>query len=293
MVGQHLKKFLPGAIYMGRSNGYDFTCSETVDRVFKLNKPDAVVHLAAVVGGIQDNISRPAEFFDQNVLMNTLVISGAMRHGVQRLIAIGSTCMYPDVCTSYPMKETDIHLGPPADTNFGYGYAKRAMAVQIDQYNRQYGSRYCYLIPSNLYGEYDKYQDSASHYVAALIKKIHCALHTGAEHITLFGSGKPLRQFMHAEDLAKVIAHCIQRDVYINANVTPDEVYSIDQIARIALKACNGQHLRIEYDLQKPDGQYRKDCCNAILKKAFPDLKFKSLEEGIAQTYEHYSRFGA
>jgi GDP-L-fucose synthase len=283
MVGRSLKKILPEAIYLS-SKDYDLTSERGVAQMYNDLKPTAVIHLAAKVGGIIDNINKPGEYFTDNVLMNTLLVEYARYYNVERFIGILSTCIYPDKVDNYPMAEEMLHLGPPTPTNFSYGYAKRSLAVQIDAYNKQYGTKYQYLTPCNLYGEYDKFGEN-SHFVAALIKKIHEAKMYGDDKITLFGTGTPLRQFMHSDDLAKVIKRCIDEDVYDSFNVATDENVSIDEIARIALRACDANNLKIEYDSTKPDGQFRKDVSTEKMKQVFPDFKPTKLYHGISSTY--------
>jgi GDP-L-fucose synthase len=283
MVGRSLKKILPEAIYLS-SKDYDLTSERGVAQMYNDLKPTAVIHLAAKVGGIIDNINKPGEYFTDNVLMNTLLVEYARYYNVERFIGILSTCIYPDKVDNYPMAEEMLHLGPPTPTNFSYGYAKRSLAVQIDAYNKQYGTKYQYLTPCNLYGEYDKFGEN-SHFVAALIKKIHEAKMYGDDKITLFGTGTPLRQFMHSDDLAKVIKRCIDEDVYDSFNVATDENVSIDEIARIALRACDANNLKIEYDSTKPDGQFRKDVSTEKMKQVFPDFKPTKLYHGIRSTY--------
>lgn len=287
MVGKSLQKILPTARYLS-SKDYDLSLREGVEAMFIYERPDILIHLAAKVGGIIDNIQKPAEYFDDNVLMNTLLVKYAYRYGVKRFISVLSTCIYPDVVDTYPLKEEDLHLGPPTKTNFSYGYAKRSLAVQIDAYNQQYGTKYQYLIPCNLYGEYDKYGDN-SHFIAALIKKIHVAKINGASSITLFGTGMPLRQFMHSDDLAKIIFICINEEIYDNMNVAIDKNLSINEMARIALSAMDMEHININYDLSKPDGQYRKDVSIDKLRShsSFKNYEFYDLYKGIKKTYDY------
>lgn len=285
MVGKSLKKYLPDAIYIS-SKDYDLTSEIDVYQMFNNIKPDIVIHLAAKVGGIMDNITYPADYFDKNIIMNTLMLKWTQQHNVKRFIGILSTCIYPDVVESYPINENVLHLGPPAKTNFSYGYAKRALAVQIDAYNQQYDTQYQYLIPCNLYGEYDKYGNN-SHFIAALIKKIHNAKINNENKITLFGDGSPLRQFMHSDDLAYVIKYCLDNNIYDNMNVAIDENLSITEMAQIALKACSAEHIEIEYDITKPNGQYRKDVSSEILKSKLPSFSPINLYDGIKQTYNY------
>ena len=192
MVGKHLMKLLPDAIYIGSE--FDLRDWIAVDSLLDKIKPDCVIHLAAKVGGIQDNIAKPAEFFDDNILMNTHILRASHKHSVSKFIGILSTCIYPDVVESYPMKEEDMFLGPPAPTNFSYGYAKRCLAVQIEAYNKQYDTKYSYLTPCNLYSELDNFENgSKMHFITALLKKIKDSDTT----LSLLGTGKPLRQFMY------------------------------------------------------------------------------------------------
>jgi GDP-L-fucose synthase len=285
MVGKSLKKYLPNATYIS-SKDYDLTSEHHVYQMFNDIRPDTVIHLAARVGGIVDNITYPAEYFDKNIIMNTLVLKWAQQYDVKRFIGILSTCIYPDIVESYPITENMLHLGPPAKTNFSYGYAKRALAVQIDAYNQQYGTQYQYLTPCNLYGEYDKYGDN-SHFIAALIKKIHNAKVNGESKITLFGDGNPLRQFMHSDDLAYVIKYCLDNNIYNNMNVAIDENLSIKEMAQIALKACDAEYIKIEYDITKPNGQHRKDVSSEILKEKIPLFSPINLHDGIKKTYNY------
>ena len=285
MVGSFLKDIMPNAVYLSSSD-CDLTNQESVQKYFNHIKPDVVIHLAAKVGGITDNIACPADYFDENILMNTFVLKASKQAGVKQFIGILSTCIYPDKVDSYPMTEDKIHVGPPTYTNFSYGYAKRCMAVQIEAYNKQYGLSYNYLIPTNLYGEHDKFNDGSSHFVTALIKKIHEAKKYGYNKITLMGTGLPMRQFMYAKDFAKYIKECVEKNITDNLNISCDESISIKQIADIALKSCDAEHLLIEFDSDKPDGQYRKDVSNKKMMTIIPEFKITSLEDGIRQTYK-------
>ena len=238
LVGKHLKDILSDAVYIS-SKDYDLTDLQQVKDMMFMYEPNVVVHLAARVGGILDNITYPVDYLEENVMMNTNVLKACHEFNVDRVIGILSTCIYPDKVSVYPMKEKDLFNGPPTPTNFSYGFAKRCMAAHIDSYVKQYDKKWCYLIPCNLYGEYDKYEEHHSHFVSALIKKIYEA----EDSIELWGTGKPLRQFMYGGDLARVIKYMIDNDVIGNFNVAPKEVYTIDEIAEIAKKACKKENL--------------------------------------------------
>lgn len=280
LVGNHLKDILPSAIYIS-SKDFDLTKIDEVYDMINAYNPNIVIHLAARVGGILDNVKYPVDYLEENILMNTNVLKVCHEHNVENVISILSTCIYPDVVETYPMKEKDMFDGPPTPSNFSYGLAKRTMAAHIDSYIKQYNKKWCYLIPCNLYGEYDKYTEHNSHFVAALIKKIHDA----TDKITLWGTGKPLRQFIYGGDLAKVIKYMIDNNVYVNMNVAPPWVYSINDMAEIAIKSCSKPNLKIEYDNTKPDGQFRKDVTSSIFNVVIPNFEFTSLSKGIRNTY--------
>lgn len=287
LVGKYLRKYIPNAIYLS-SKDFDLTKELDVVNMFEKHKPNIIIHLAAKVGGILDNINKPAEYFTENVLMNTLLIENSRKYNVKRFIGILSTCIFPDVMKNYPMKETDLHFGPPTNTNFSYGYAKRSMAVQIDAYNKQYGTKYQYLIPCNLYGVGDKNHESNSHFITALVKKIYEAKKNNENTITLFGDGTPLRQFMYAEDFAKVIHEILVKEIYDNLNVAGNENLSIKKMAEIALESCEANSLFILWDKTKPNGQYRKDVSIQKLKSLLPNFEPLSLSEGIKLVYKSY-----
>ena len=283
MVGKHLKEILPNAIYIG--SNLDLRDWIVVDSLFDKIKPTHVIHLAAKVGGIQENIAKPAEFFDENILMNTHVLKASYKYNVERFIGMLSTCIVPDVAKTYPMKEEDMFLGPPTKTNFSYGYAKRCLAVQIDAYNQQYKTKYNYLIPCNLYSEYDNFENGIKmHYMTALLKKIK----DSDKELNLLGTGKPIRQFMYAGDLARVIKEVIDKDIIESFNVAPDYNYSINEMAEMALNSFN-KNCKIVYSNPELDGQYRKDVSSEKLKNILPDFEFTSLQKGMKIVYDKIS----
>jgi GDP-L-fucose synthase len=284
LVGKSLKKIIPDAVYISSSD-FDLTNETSVIKLFETYHPTVIVHLAAKVGGIIDNINYPYDYFTENILMNTLLLKYSLKYNVDRFIGILSTCIYPDKSDVYPLNENQLHTGPPTETNFSYGYSKRCLAVQIDAINKQHSTKYNYLIPCNLYGDNDKDDENKSHFVTSLIKKIYDANLNDLNKITLFGDGTPIRQFMHADDLSKIIKLCIDNDITENFNVANDEVYSINEMAHIALDATNSKHLKIMYDTSKPNGQYRKDVSNSKFKKIFPKFEFIKLSEGIKKIY--------
>jgi len=284
MVGRHLQEILPNATYIG--SDIDLRNWTVVNALFNKIKPTHVIHLAAKVGGIQDNIAKPAEYFDDNILINMHTLKASLLHNVKRFIGILSTCIYPDIVENYPMQEKDLFLGPPAKTNFSYGYSKRCLAVQIDAYNKQYGTKYNYLIPCNLYSEYDNFNNNSKmHFVTSLLKKIKES--TG--ELELLGTGKPMRQFMYAGDLARVIKEVIDNNIIDNFNVACDENYSIHELAEISLGSLNKNYY-IKYSNPELDGQYRKDVSSDKMRSIIPNFKFTKFKDGVKKVYDTISK---
>tara|TARA_R100000152_G_scaffold12797_1_gene5554 strand:+ start:1188 stop:2090 length:903 start_codon:yes stop_codon:yes gene_type:complete len=283
-VGKELQHLLPNGYYIS-SKDCNLTKEQEVDKLFKENNFNTVIHLAAKVGGILDNINNPTDYYADNVLMNTLILNYSLKYNIKRFIGVLSTCIYPDTVDEYPLKEEVLHQGPPTRTNFSYGIAKRGMAVHIDAINKQHNKQYCYIMPCNLYGIYDKF-DERSHFVSALINKIYQAKKNNAKEITLFGTGTPFQQVMNARDLARIIRRMIDQDVTESFNVASPDNMSINNIAEIALEACGCSYMTIKYDSTKPDGQYRKDACTKKMHSIFPDFKFTNLRDGIKEVYD-------
>ena len=285
MVGKHLQEIIPDAIYISSNQG-DLRDIKYTTWLFSCYEPDVVVHLAAKVGGIQDNIKYPADYFDDNVLINTNVLKSCHKYNTKQFIGVISTCAYPDVVSNYPMTEKDLFSGPPAKTNFSYGFAKRSLAVQVEAYNKQYGTNYSYLIPSNLYSEYDNFTNELKmHFITALLHKIKNSKGT----IELLGDGTPLRQFMYAGDFAGVIKETIDKNITESFNVACPENYSIDKMARICLEEL-GLDYKIKYINPTLNGQYRKDVSSKKMMSLLPDFEFTPFNEGIKKVYDKISK---
>tara|TARA_R110000868_G_scaffold382099_2_gene648597 strand:+ start:196 stop:1113 length:918 start_codon:yes stop_codon:yes gene_type:complete len=288
LVGKYLKKIIPYAVYIS-SNDYDLTIMSEVNDMLDKYRPSVVIHLAAKVGGLIDNIEKPAKYYDDNILINTNTLKSSYEHGVTNFIGILSSCAYPDSPQSYPIKESYIHDGPPNKSNFSYGITKRAFAVQIEAYNEQYDLNYNYLIPCNLYGENEKDEEDNSHYITALIKKIYTANKEAEDHILLYGDGTPVRQFMHAQDMANIIKIVVDNNIKESFNVAAEDHFSIKEIAKIAIKVTNS-NLSLKFDSNMPNGQLRKDLDIIKMKSVIPDYNYISLDEGIKSFYEFYKR---
>ena len=282
LVGKYLQNEFDG-IFIS-SKDYDLTKEDQVYAMYEKHKPDVVVHLAAKVGGIMDNISKPFEYMEDNVLMNTYVTKYAREFKVKKFLGALSSCIFADVSNRYPLVEEDLHKDLPNESNFGYAYSKRLLGVQIDVARKQ-GYNFNYFIPSNLYGEYEHGDISRKHFVGALLEKILQAEINNEDSITLFGDGSPLRQFTFAKDIAEIIHMLIKYDIKENLNLSTPHNLSIDEIARLALEATGNGHLEIWYDVTKPNGQMRKDISIEKFMKIFPNYIFTPYIQGIEQTY--------
>ena len=284
LVGTYLKKILPEATYVS-SKDYNLLDKKDVQRMFSDIKPRKIIHLAARVGGVHHNIQEPVKYFEENLLMNTFVLQESFLNKVESFLGMLSSCIYPNDVKNYPIKEENLLEGAPHQDLFSYSYAKRCLAIQIYAYNKKYNTKYNYLIPCNLYGEYDKFDPIEGHFVGALIEKIINAKKSRSKSIEIFGDGTPYRQFMHARDLAQIIKMTILKNIFLSFNVATDENYTIKKIVEIALEACNIQNLNIYFDKSKPNGQLRKDIDITNLKKLFPDFTPINLIDGIKEIY--------
>ena len=284
LVGTYLKKILPEATYVS-SKDYNLLDKKDVQRMFSDIKPRKIIHLAARVGGVHHNIQEPVKYFEENLLMNTFVLQESFLNKVESFLGMLSSCIYPNDVKSYPIKEENLLQGAPHQDLFSYSYAKRCLAIQIDAYNKKYNTKYNYLIPCNLYGEYDKFDPIEGHFVGALIEKIINAKKSRSKSIEIFGDGTPYRQFMHARDLAQIIKMTILKNIFLSFNVATEENYTIKKIVEIALEACNIQNLNIYFDKSKPNGQLRKDIDITNLKKLFPNFTPINLIDGIKEIY--------
>lgn len=285
MVGKNLKQFIPEATYP-TSSDLDLTDGLAVKDYMYDGKFDSVIHLAAHVGSLHDNIENSTLYFDRNVLMNTLLTKYAYDSGVRHFLGILSTCIYPDAIKEFPIPESSLHNGAPHFDLMSYSYAKRSHAVQLDAYKNSFGVNYSYLIPCNLYGEKQESNKGRSHFINDLIYKICVAKLNGERGITLFGDGTPLRQFMHAEDFAKVIFAYISNNINVSFNVAPKINMSIDEMARTALDVCGCSSFNIKYDSSKPNGQFRKDVNTSLMENYLPNLKFRSLQDGMRGLFQ-------
>lgn len=250
------------------------------------NRPDVVFLAAAKVGGIHANNSFPAEFLYNNMMMEANVIHSAWKTGVQKLVFLGSTCIYPRLAPQ-PMPEDALLSGPLEPTNEWYAIAKIAGIKLCQAYRKQYGSDFIAAQPTNLYGPGDNYDLETSHVLPALLRKAHEAKHANAQSMTVWGSGRPLREFLHVDDLADAVVFLAQNySGHSHVNIGSGEEVSIRTLAELVCDTV-GFEGRLAFDASKPDGTPRK-LADVSLLTSMGWSRARSLEDGLAQTYADY-----
>jgi GDP-L-fucose synthase len=283
-LGRRLKQSQPDWLFISSAD-CDLTNQLKTRNLFIDLKPDAVIHLAARVGGIKDNVKNQAEYFYQNVMINTLVLEEAYKAGVPRLLACLSTCAFPDELTVYPFSEEELFSGPPAITNFSYGMSKRLLHVGCLAYRDQHGLNYSTFCPSNIYGPGDNFGDESSHFVAAMVHKL--ASSVNGKTIKFWGTGHPLRQQLYVDDLCELIPILLaQHNSSVPILVAPNENLSINNMIKTLLKQTK-KDIKIEFNGMM-DGQFRKDGSNKKLMNLIGNYDFTSFEVGIKKTYDWY-----
>lgn len=269
----------------------DLRSPSQVDGWFAENRPDFVIVAASVVGGIEANRTRAAEFLGDNLAIAHNVITAAHRFGMQRLLFLGSSCIYPRDCPQ-PMREEHLLTGPLEPTNQWYAIAKIAGLKLCEALNEQYGRRYVSLLPTNLYGPGDNFDLESSHVLAALMRKIHEATVVGAASVTVWGSGKPLREFLYVADLADAIVFVLEHtDETRRLNVGAGKEISIAALAEL-LADWIGFKGKLEFDRSRPDGTPRKLLDSGRLNGLGWHARTR-LREGIAATYRWYQKHAA
>jgi GDP-L-fucose synthase len=269
-----------------RSNQFNLTDQIQTQNMFAQYRPRHVIHAAAKVGGIKANMDLPGQFYLDNILMNTHVIEQARLHGVEKMICFLSTCVFPDGLNTC-LDESKIHVGPPHSSNFAYAYAKRMCDIQLQAYNQQYGTKYFSVIPTNIYGPNDNYSLEHGHVLPSLIHRCYLAKQNNTQ-LTVWGSGKPLREFIFSKDVADLCLKLLDSDHH----TTPVILSSMQEIAiaDLVVLICDAMKFKgsIVFDGTKPDGQYRKNSTNAKLTSIIKDYKFTPIQQGIEITVDHF-----
>tara|TARA_B110000037_G_scaffold220312_1_gene287704 strand:- start:2505 stop:3470 length:966 start_codon:yes stop_codon:yes gene_type:complete len=264
----------------------DLTDAVAVDRYLTEAKPDVMIIAAAKVGGIHANNTYPAEFLYENLALELNLIHGAYRHGVGRVLFLGSTCIYPRMAPQ-PIPEDSLLTSSLEPTNEAYALAKIAGLKMCEYYRRQYGVTFHSAMPTNLYGPGDNYHPDNSHVLPALIRRFHEAKVNGDESVTMWGTGTPRREFLHVDDLADALFHLLELEDppdWVNAGTGED--IPIKDLAYL-VKEIVGFEGTIEHDLSKPDGTPRKLTDTTLLRSTgwSPSIELK---EGLAKTYEDF-----
>jgi len=260
----------------------DLTNPKQTESLFKTIRPDGVIHCAGKVGGIGGNSNYKGEYFYDNLMINTNVIESSRKAGVKNLVAFLSTCVFPDNVT-YPLTVDQVHLGEPHESNYPYAYAKRMADVQIRAYREQYGLNYTSIIPSNIYGPNDNFNLDHGHVMPMLIHKLYLAKKNKTD-FTVWGSGKPLREFIYSKDIAKIAEWALYNyegtDPLI---ISGDEEVSIKDLVNMLVDEFKFKG-KVIFDKTKPDGQFKKPSDNSLIKELLPDFKYTPFEQGIKET---------
>ncbi|MEM1380226.1 MAG: GDP-L-fucose synthase [Pseudomonadota bacterium] len=290
MVGSAIVRRLqtenPGEIITATSQEVDLRNQSAADALLKDTKPDAVFIPAAKVGGILANDSYPAEFLYDNLMIAANVIHASYRAGVEKLLFLGSSCIYPKMAPQ-PLVEDALLTGPLEPTNEWYAIAKIAGIKLCQAYRRQYGADFISAMPSNLYGPGDNYHPENSHVLPALIRKAHNAKESGAQTMEIWGSGKPRREFLHVDDCADGLVHLFKSysdESHINVGSGTD--VTIEELTRLVMNAV-GFDGSIVKDESKPDGTPRKMMDIARIQALGWSPKI-GLPEGIAGAYQDF-----
>lgn len=274
-------------ILVPKIEDYDLVKIENIRQMYDDMKPDVVIHLAAVVGGIGANLEHPGEFFYKNLMMGVQLIEEGRLREIEKFVAIGTICAYPKF-TPVPFKEEDIWNGYPEETNAPYGLAKKMLLVQSQAYRAEYGFNSIFLLPVNLYGPGDNFNPKSSHVIPALIKKCVDAIESGSDFIECWGTGNVSREFIYAADAAEGILLATElyngpEPVNIGAGF---EIKIKDLVEKIA--KLTGFKGRINWNTSKPDGQPRRCLDTSKAKELFGFEAKTPFDVGLKNTIEWY-----
>lgn len=288
-VCRALEAYQPDSIFVPRSAQYDLRERAAIAAAFDEARPDIVIHLAAVVGGIGANRENPGKFFYDNAIMGIQLMEEARCRRIEKFVSIGTVCSYPKH-TPVPFREDDLWKGYPEETNAPYGLAKGMLLVQGQAYRRQYGLNAIMLLPVNLYGPGDNFDPRSSHVIPALIRKVLEAKREERTFVDVWGSGSASREFLYVEDAAEAIA--LATDGYNEAdpiNIGSGQEITIRELAQLICELC-GFEGELRWDPSKPDGQPRR-CLD--ITRARERLGFEArtdLRTGLTETIAWYEQ---
>jgi GDP-L-fucose synthase len=284
-----LRGYAPAAVVAPRKAEYDLTEQAHVRRMLADHRPEVVVHLAAVVGGIGANRENPGRFFYENAVMGVMLLEEARRAGVGKFVGVGTICSYPKH-TPVPFREDDLWNGYPEETNAPYGLAKKMLLVQARAYREQYGFRAIALLPVNLYGPGDNFDPASSHVIPALIRKCIEAREANAPEVVVWGTGAASREFLFVRDAAGGIARAADRyDDPDPVNLGSGAEITIRDLAALIAEEC-GYRGRLVWDRSKPDGQPRRCLDTSRAEERFGWTATTPFREGLRETIAWYER---
>jgi GDP-L-fucose synthase len=291
-VVEKLRERACKSIVVPRIEEYDLRDVGAIQRLYSEAKPDIVIHLAAVVGGIGANRLNPGKFFYDNAIMGIQLIEYARQMAVKKFVALGTICAYPKF-TPVPFREENLWNGYPEETNAPYGIAKKILQVQSAAYREQYGFNSIFLLPVNLYGPRDNFDLETSHVIPALIRKCVEANETGAKEIICWGDGSPTREFLYVEDAAEAILLAAERyNKSDPVNVGAGFEITIRGLVNLIARLTNFKG-RIVWDPSKPNGQPRRLLDISKAEKEFGFRAKVGFEEGLRRTIEWYKIHGS
>jgi len=276
-------------VFVPRIEEYDLVEQANVQRMYDDFRPDLVIHLAAVVGGIGANRAHPGEFYFKNMAMGLFLMEEARRRKIEKFVALGTICAYPKF-TPVPFREEDLWNGYPEETNAPYGLAKKMMLVQSQAYRQEYGFNSIFLLPVNLYGPRDNFDPASSHVIPALIKKCLDARDVGAREIVVWGTGNASREFLYAGDAAEGIVLAAERyDSSEPINIGAGFEIKIKDLVPLIARLTGFQG-DIVWDATKPDGQPRRMLDTSRAEKLFGFKAKVGFEEGLRETIAWYEK---
>src|SRR5512132_1197058 len=271
------------APFVPRSREYDLRKEADITRMLADARPDLIIHLAAVVGGIGANRDNPGRFFYDNLVMGAQLIEGARQAGVAKFVAIGTVCSYPKFAP-VPFREEDLWNGYPEETNAPYGLAKKMLLVQSQAYRQQYGFNSIVLFPVNLYGPNDNFDLRSSHVIPALIRKCVDARNRGESTVPVWGTGSASREFLHARDAAEALVTAAEKyDKSDPVNIGAGFEIRIRDLAELIARLCRFEGTLV-WDASKPDGQPRRMLDTSRARAEFGWKARIGFEEGLRET---------
>lgn len=275
--------------FVPRIEKYDLRSGDGIRRMLADGRPDVVIHLAAVVGGIGANRENPGRFLYDNLIMGARLIEESRLAGVGKFVCIGTICAYPKF-TPVPFREEELWNGYPEETNAPYGLAKKMLMVQLQAYRQQYGFNGVYVLPVNLYGPGDNFDHESSHVIPALIRKCLEARDRGDASVECWGTGKATREFLYVEDCAEGILLATEKlEDSEPVNLGAGREISVRDLAE-TIARLTGFEGRLDWDPSKPDGQPRRCLDTSRARERFGFVAGTVLEEGLARTIEWYER---